>query len=108
MSAMPAIPDWLPGWVPALLVSAAALYALVLLAMPFSVFGLKGRLDDIEGQLDEISARLDDIQMALRAGAGPEHPPARAPEPAPPQVEAATPPMPPRLSRREPRLGPPP
>lgn len=106
---MPAIPDWLPGWVPALLVSAAALYALVLLAMPFSVFGLKGRLDDIEGQLDEISARLDDIQMALRAGA--ERPPARAPEPMP---EVRTPPapplppMPPRPSRREPRLGPPP
>jgi hypothetical protein len=66
------LPDWLPWWVPALLLVPALLYALLLLAMPFSVFGLKARLESID-------ARLDDIQSELRSLAlRPPQQPARA------------------------------
>ncbi len=39
------LPDWLPWWVPLLLLVPALLYAMLLLAMPFNVFGVKGRLE---------------------------------------------------------------
>jgi hypothetical protein len=51
---LPGLPEW-TGLV-ALLV--LALLALCLLVMPFSVFGLKGRLDSIEAQLDDLRADL--------------------------------------------------
>jgi len=51
---LPGLPEW-TGLV-ALLV--LLLLALCLVVMPFSVFGLKGRLDSIEAQLDELRAEL--------------------------------------------------
>jgi len=51
---LPGLPEW-TGLV-ALLV--LLLLALCLLVMPFSVFGLKGRLDSIEAQLDDLRAEL--------------------------------------------------
>jgi hypothetical protein len=47
-------PDWLPWWVLLAVVVLVVLYLLVFLVMPFSVFGLKGRLEQIEARLDEI------------------------------------------------------
>jgi hypothetical protein len=101
MQALPFLPDTIPTWAIGLGIAVGGLYLLVLLAMPFSVFGLKSRLDDIE-------ARLDDIQADIRALARPAgrsfaefednaaRPPVRAPDRAP------------RPVRREPRLTPPP
>ncbi len=51
---LPGLPEW-TGLV-ALLV--LLLLALCLVVMPFSVFGLKGRLDSIEAQLDDLRAEL--------------------------------------------------
>ncbi|WP_424813336.1 hypothetical protein [Roseococcus sp. YIM B11640] len=51
---LPGLPEW-TGLV-ALLV--LLLLALCLVVMPFSVFGVKGRLDNIEAQLDELRAEL--------------------------------------------------
>jgi len=51
---LPGLPEW-TGLV-ALLV--LLLLALCLLVMPFSVFGVKGRLDSIEAQLDELRAEM--------------------------------------------------
>ncbi|UPY38082.1 hypothetical protein [Sediminicoccus sp. KRV36] len=51
---LPGLPEW-TGLV-ALLV--LLLLAVCLLVMPFSVFGLKGRLDSIEAQLDDLRAEL--------------------------------------------------
>ena len=48
------LPDWLPGWVPIALLVPALLYLLVFLFMPFSVLGLKSRLELLEARLDEI------------------------------------------------------
>jgi hypothetical protein len=57
---LPGFPDW-TGLL-ALLV--LLLMGLAFLLMPFSIFGVKGRLDQIEAQLDEIQAEIR--SMALR------------------------------------------
>ncbi|MDB5415155.1 MAG: hypothetical protein JWR10_3490 [Rubritepida sp.] len=51
---LPGLPEW--TGLAALLV--LLLLALCLVVMPFSVFGVKGRLDSIEAQLDELRAEM--------------------------------------------------
>ena len=65
------LPDWLPGWVPAVVVVFAALWALVFLVMPFSVFGVKSRLELIEARLDEIQNEIRHVALRLPPGGGP-------------------------------------
>jgi hypothetical protein len=60
------LPDWLPWWVPLLLLVPALLYALAFLLMPFSVIGVKGRLDVIEARLDEIQGEIRSLALRLR------------------------------------------
>lgn len=48
----------LPEWTGLVVLLVLALLAVCLLVMPFSVFGLKGRLDSIEAQLDDLRADL--------------------------------------------------
>ncbi|WP_421988884.1 hypothetical protein [Roseococcus sp.] len=48
----------LPEWTGLIALFVLLLLALCLLVMPFSVFGVKGRLDNLEAQLDEIRAEL--------------------------------------------------
>ncbi len=52
------LPDWVPWWVPLVLLLPALLYGLAFLFMPFSVIGLKSRLEVIEARLDEIQQDL--------------------------------------------------
>src|ERR1700754_3069839 len=52
------LPDWLPWWVPIVLLVPALLYALAFLFMPFSVIGLKSRLEVLEARLDEIQGEI--------------------------------------------------
>lgn len=52
------LPDWLPWWVPLVVLVPALLYLLLFLVMPFSVFGLKARLDLIDARLDEIQGEI--------------------------------------------------
>jgi hypothetical protein len=59
--AIPGLPDW-TGLVLLLLV---ALAVLAFLLMPFSVFGVKGRLEAMEMQLDELRAELRALPMRL-------------------------------------------
>lgn len=108
MPALPTPPDWLPGWAFGLIFAVGALYLLVLLAMPFSVFGLKGRLDELDMRLDDLHADIQAILRRLPAARGErlaEDPPAAEP-PAlnePPLAKRGV-----AAARREPRLGPPP
>lgn len=51
---LPGLPEW-TGLVALLILM---LLAVCLLVMPFSVFGVKGRLDSIEAQLDDLRAEL--------------------------------------------------
>ncbi|MBS7813571.1 hypothetical protein [Roseococcus pinisoli] len=58
---LPGLPEW-TGLVALLVV---LVLALCLLVMPFSVFGLKGRLDNIEAQLDDLRAELRALAIRL-------------------------------------------
>ncbi len=88
-------PDWMPPWAQLILVVAGLLAGLAFLAMPFSVFGIKGRLDAIENRLDEMQGDLRKLAQRLPdVPLGPYDPPAvlrvaaaaasRAPAPLPP------------------------
>jgi hypothetical protein len=101
-------PPGLPGWFGLIAVLVLVLVALAYLLMPFSVFGLKGRLEGLEAQLDEIQAEIR--ALAMRLSDQPRPPPSdhyldlptpRRPEP--PEFRA-TPPVPPPPARPEPRL----
>jgi hypothetical protein len=59
------LPDWLPWWVPIILLVPALLYALAFLFMPFSVIGVKGRLEVIEARLDEIQGEIRHLALRL-------------------------------------------
>jgi hypothetical protein len=65
-----AFPDWVPWWVPLVLLVPALLYGLAFLFMPFSVLGVKTRLEVIEARLDEIQQEIR--HLALRLPAGPQ------------------------------------
>jgi len=59
------LPDWLPWWVPLVLLVPALLYLLAFLFMPFSVIGVKGRLDVLESRLDEIQHDIRRLILRL-------------------------------------------
>ncbi len=59
------LPDWLPWWVPLLLLVPAVLWGLAFLLLPFSVIGLKGRLEMIEARLDEIQGEIRSLTHRL-------------------------------------------
>ena len=59
------LPDWLPWWVPLLLLVPAVLWGLAFLLLPFSVIGLKGRLETIEARLDEIQGEIRSLSHRL-------------------------------------------
>ena len=105
------VPDWLPWWVPIVLLVPALLYALAFLFMPFSVIGVKGRLDVIEARLDEIQGEIRHLALRLpetvRAADydeiyAPE--PTSAAAPAPPVV--TRPPIPPAAHELDDDAGP--
>ncbi|WP_246503956.1 hypothetical protein [Plastoroseomonas arctica] len=111
--AIPGLPDW-TGLVLLLLV---ALAGLAFLLMPFSVFGLKGRLDVIEAQLEDLRAELRALPMRLNDAPRPRgrsveedwvEPPATPRNTAPPRSAPPVPPPPAwpeaRGSRAEPKL----
>jgi len=111
-----ALPEWLPWWVPLVLLVPALLYALAFLFMPFSVIGVKGRIDVLEARLDEIQHEIR--QLALRMpepGRHVDYDEIYEPEPAEPSVRGPTitarPPIPPashELERGAPDRPPPP
>ena len=59
------LPDWLPWWVPIMVLVPALLYLLVFLLMPFSVIGLKGRLEAVEARLDEIQGEIRALVLRM-------------------------------------------
>src|SRR5258708_6803052 len=64
------LPDWLPWWVPLALLVPALLWALSFLFMPFSVFGVKSRLEVIEQRLEEIQNEIRHVALRLPTGGG--------------------------------------
>jgi hypothetical protein len=117
MSNFLSLPNWLPWWVPFAVLVPALLYLLVFLLMPFSVFGLKGRLDAIEARLDEIQNEIRTLVLRMPESRGLEW--TDAPPPIPPvprsmPERSARPPIPPapmeapRRAVAEPGYRPPP
>ncbi len=64
------LPDWLPAWAFLLLAIPALLFALAFLLMPFSVFGVKARLEAVEAQLDAVAEELRNMNFRARGIAG--------------------------------------
>jgi len=64
------LPDWLPAWAFLLLAIPALLFVLAFLLMPFSVFGVKARLEAVEAQLDALAEELRNLNFRARGIAG--------------------------------------
>jgi len=58
-------PDWVPWWAQLFIVVCGLLVGLAFALMPFSVFGLKSRLDTIEQRLDEIQGEIRRLALRL-------------------------------------------
>jgi hypothetical protein len=58
-------PDWMPWWMQLLLLIVGILITLAFLLMPFSVFGVKSRLEAIEARLDEIQGEIRALALRL-------------------------------------------
>ena len=131
-----ALPGWLPWWASLVVLVAAVLWGLAFLLVPFSVIGVKARLEGLEARLDEIQAEVRTLALRLpehgaavpfdevyaipqapaarvEPSAGlPRRPPAilRPPippaSPAPRDADLPPPPAPPRPPRREVRVEP--
>lgn len=65
-----ALPAWVPWWLFFLVLALGVLYLLAFLVMPFSVFGLRGRLEGIEARLDEIQMEMRRLTLRLPDMAG--------------------------------------
>ncbi len=112
------LPLWLPWWVPLVLLVPTLLWLLAFLLVPFSVIGVKSRLDGVEARLDEIQEEIRTLALRLPETARAVHFDElyTAPEPVEPQRRAPVvitrPPIPPaahELEEREPsREAPPP
>ncbi len=59
------LPLWLPWWVPLVLLVPTLLWGLAFLLVPFSVIGVKSRLDGLEARLDEIQAEIRTLALRL-------------------------------------------
>ncbi len=68
----------MPAWTGFVALVFLALLVLAFLAMPFSVFGVKSRLEAVEAQLDEMQAELRSISARLGEGAPPAAPRGRS------------------------------
>lgn len=66
------LPDWLPGWVLLLLALPVLLWACAFLLMPFSVFGVKARLESLEAQVDQLQDDLRIMAMRLSGSLPPD------------------------------------
>lgn len=62
-----ALPDWMPTWMFLLLAVPVLLYALAFLLMPFSVFGVKARIESLEAQIESLH---DEVRMMSMRSAG--------------------------------------
>jgi hypothetical protein len=66
MTSLPfALPDWMPGWVFLILALIGLLWLLAFLLMPFSVIGVKSRIEALEA---EVASLREDLRlMGMRA-----------------------------------------
>ncbi len=64
------LPDWMPSWLLLLLALPVLMYLLAFMLMPFSVFGVKARIEAMEAQIDSLH---DEVRLlAFRAYGAPQ------------------------------------
>lgn len=61
-------PQWMPAWAQAVLLVGGMLFILLWMLVPFAVFGVKGRLDNLAIQLDDLQAELRVLALGLNSG----------------------------------------
>jgi hypothetical protein len=61
------LPSWMPPWAALIIAIVVVLYGLLFLIMPFSVFGVKGRIDALEAQIETLH---DEVRMLAMRAAG--------------------------------------
>jgi hypothetical protein len=66
------LPSTVPWWLLLAALIPVGLYVLLFLAIPFSVFGLKGRLESIEARLDDMHADIRGVALQLAERGLPE------------------------------------
>ena len=59
------LPPWLPWWATILILVPVLLYGMVFVLMPFSVIGVKGRLETLDARLDEIQGEIRSLALRL-------------------------------------------
>ena len=59
------LPAWAPSWLPLLLLAPLVLFAFAFMAMPFSVFGIRGRLEGVEVRLDELHNEIRALSLRM-------------------------------------------
>ena len=64
------LPEWVPLWVHLVILLVALLFGLAFLFMPFSVFGVKARLEGVEARLDEIQGELRSLALRMPGDIG--------------------------------------
>ena len=99
------LPEWVPWWVHLVILLAALLFGLLFLLMPFSVFGVKARLENVEARLDEIQGEIRSLALRLPEPAELSSDYA-APNYASPDGRSLYPPIPPAPRRPDPRPDP--
>jgi hypothetical protein len=93
----------MPEWTGLLLLCLGLLCAAAFLLMPFSVFGVKARLEALEVQLDEIQGELREMALRLQEPAAARRPLASTEDWAEPPTRG----VPPMTAPREARITPP-
>ncbi|MBO1074040.1 hypothetical protein [Roseomonas marmotae] len=88
----------MPEWTGLLMLVLILLFAAAFLLMPFSVFGLKARLDALEVQLDEIQAEIRSLALRLTEPELPPRPPISEEWVEPPASYATREHAPPRIT----------
>lgn len=63
-------PEWMPLWAQLLVMAFVIVFGLAFLMMPFAVFGVKGRLAELELQLQDIQAETRAFSMRLASWQG--------------------------------------
>jgi hypothetical protein len=106
------LPDWVPWWVHLAILLILLAFGLMFVLMPFSMIGVRGRLEAIDARLDEIQGEIRSLSLRLPEPSDEEDLPrptrqqiiARPPIPPAPMGSGAGRSAPPRAGRTEPRL----
>lgn len=86
------LPDWLPWWAVVALLVPVAFYLALFLLMPFSTFGLRSRLRDLELRIDALQEEIRGLTLRLpERGQDFNDDPRSPPPPIPPAPRAASP-----------------